>query len=80
MLPLLPFKKCKVLELLQDSNVEAAKCYAKQYFFKCQSPLTTFYWHSPFKSFNAFKQEDIRRSFLTKNITTTASRRMWNSF
>ena len=68
MLPLLPFKKCKVLELLQDSNVEAAKCYVKQYFFKCQSPLTTFYWHSPSKSFNAFKQEDIRRSFLTKNM------------
>ena len=67
-LPNAPFKKCKVLKLLRSSHVEAAKAYVKQYFYKCESPLSTFYWHSRSKSFTPYKQEDIKRSFLTKNM------------
>ena len=68
MLPKFPYKKEKVLSLLRDNHIEAAKAYVKGYFYKCESPLITFYWHQTSNTFVPYKMEDIKRAFLTRNM------------
>ena len=71
MLPTEQFSKTKLIQLISDNQIEQAKIYTKQYFYKTLDPIATFYYDYYSKSFLNKTQEDIKKSLLTKNMNTT---------
>ena len=68
MLPTKQFSKEKLMDLVLDNQIEQAKAYTKQYFFKSLAPLATMYYDYYSKSFLSFKQKGIKETILTNNI------------
>ena len=69
MLPIEKFSKTKLINLISDNQIEQAKAYTKQYFYKCSKPLSaTYYYDSFLKSFTLYKQDEVTKSELTNNI------------
>ena len=65
---IMPFNKNHLSDLVVQGNIEGAKSYIQQYFYKIDDPQSVYYYNGVEKSFSSYDIEETKFK-LSKNLS-----------
>ena len=74
---IMPFNKNQLSDLVVQGNIEGAKSYIQQYFYKIDDPQCVYYYNGVEKSFSSYDIEETKFK-LSKKIPTISIFRFIN--